>query len=188
MSTPSFPPLRRRPARVVPAVLVSLLALGTAGFLAWAAVLRFSRGSWPEPVASGAPAVLETPVTDPGVLAAGIVLGALGLVLLLCALVPGRHRSARLHVPAHLYNGSEETVLTHRGLGRLLETRTGRVDGVGRVRATVSDRRVRLHVDTPLRSTGGLRRRVRTVAEDAFVRLPLTTTPKLSVTVTEKRS
>ena len=188
MSTPSFPPLRRRPARVVPSVLVGLLALGAAGYLAWAAVLRFGRGSWPEPVASAVPAVLETPVTDPGVLAAGIVLGVLGLVLLLCALVPGRHRSARLRVPGHLYGGSEETVLTHRGLGRLLEARTGRVDGVGRVRATVRDRRVRLHVDTPLRSTAGLHDRVRTVAEDAFVRLPLTTTPTVSVTVTEKRS
>ena len=92
MSTPSFPPLRRRPARVVPSVLVGLLGLTAAGLLAWAAVLRFTQGSWPEPVATGAPAVLETPVTDPRVLAAGIVLTVLGLVLLLCGLVPGRYR------------------------------------------------------------------------------------------------
>lgn len=188
MSTPSFPPLRRRPARVVPSVLVGLLGLTAAGLLVWAAVLRLTQGSWPEPVATGAPAVLETPVTDPGVLAAGIVLTVLGLVLLLCGLVPGRYRAARVQVPRRLYGGSEETVLTHRGLGRLLEARTARVDGVGRVRAEVGDRRVRLHVDTPLRDTGALAPRVQTVAEDAFVRLPLATAPQVSVSVTEKRS
>lgn len=188
MSTPSFPPLRRRPARVVPSVLVGLLGLAGAGLLAWAAVLRLTQGSWPEPVATGVPAALETPVTDPGVLAAGIALAVLGLVLLLCGLVPGRYHAARVRVPERLYGGSEETVLTHRGLGRLLEARTGRVDGVGRVRADVNDRRVRLHVDTPLRETGALAPRLQTVAEDTFVRLPLATAPRVSVSVTEKRN
>lgn len=186
--SPRTPSLRRRPARIVPSVLMSLAILLPAGYLLWAIVLRFAQGSWPDPVATGAPAVLEAPLSHPGVLTAAILATVLGLVLMLCALVPGKHRTSVLQVDENLYQGSEETVITHRGVANLLQARTSRVDGVDRVGAEVTDRRIRLHVDTPLHETGEVTRRVQEVATRTVERVPFRGAPAVSVSARAERN
>jgi len=173
----SIPLLRRRPARVIPAVLVCVAILIPVGYLVWAIIIRFSTGSWPGPIATGAPVVLQTPVSDPAVIAAAIISGILGVILILCAVLPGRYRHSALRVDESLYGGEQETVLTHRGLANILRTRTGRLDGVEHVTATVTDRRAELSVHTPLHATGEVTDRVRIVAQDTVNTIPFLQAP-----------
>lgn len=178
---PRTPTLRRRPARMIPSVLVCLAILIPAGCLLWAIVVRFIEGTWPEPIASGAPAVLATPLSDPGVIAAAVVLALLGAVLILCAVIPGSHRHSRLDVAGELRTGSQETVLTHTGTAHILRARTGRLDGVEAVTAGVTGRRAQLTVHTPLHETREVTDRVRAVAEDTLAGIPFTRPPAVSV-------
>lgn len=178
--SPSVPALRRRPARAIPSVLVCLAILLPVGYLLWAIVVRFSEGAWPGPVATGAPAVLETPLAHPNVLAAAIVAAVLGLVLILCAVLPGRYRHSALRVDETLYPGHQETVLTHRGLANILRTRTRRLDGVQNVTAEVTDRRAQLTVDTPLHATDEVTDRVRAAAADTVEGIPFVQPPAVT--------
>lgn len=176
----SIPKLRRHPSRAIPSVLVCLAILIPVGYLVWAIVVRLSAGSWPNPIATGAPAALETPLSHPAVLAAAIIAAVVGLVLILCAVIPGRYRHRVLRVDEDLYPGDQETVLTHRGLANILRTRTGRLDGVQNVTAEVTDRRAELTVHTPLRSTDEVTDRVRAAAGDAVGRIPFVQPPAVT--------
>ncbi|MDV5999557.1 hypothetical protein IUU84_08220 [Kocuria rhizophila] len=181
----SIPSLRRRPARVIPSVLVCLVILIPVGFLVWAIIIRFTTSSWPGPIATGAPILLQTPVSHPTVIAAAIITGILGLILILCAVLPGHYRHSVLRVDENLYTGSQETVLTHRGLANILRTRTSRLDGVDTVTATVTDRLVELSVHTPLHAIIEVDDRVRTVAQDTVNTIPFLQAPAV-MTHTER--
>lgn len=185
--SPRTPALRRRPARVIPSILVCLAILLPVGYLVWASVIRFSQGTWPGPVATGAPAVLETPLSHPGVLIASIIAVVVGIVLILCALIPGGYRSNRLHIDEDLYSGPQESVLTHHGLANIVRTRTSRLDGVETVSAEVTDRRAALNVRTPLHEAGEVTERVRAVAEDAVGRIPFHRPPSVTARSTRSR-
>lgn len=176
-----IPVLRRRPARVIPSILVSVAILILVGVLVWAFAAYLSDGAWPEPVAAGAAMVMETPLAHPAVLTAGIVLGLLGLVLLLCAVIPGRYRSSPLHIDEHLYPGSQESVLTHHGLANIVRTRTAHLDGVDAVRAEVTERRVDLNVRTPLRQTSQITGRVQDAAQSIIGDIPFHLPPTVRV-------
>lgn len=175
------PALRRRPARVIPSVLVCLAILAPAGYLVWAIVVRLGQGRWPALIADGAPAVLGAPLSDPAVLTVAVVSIVVGIVLVLCAVVPGRHRVSALQVPTDVYDGENETVLTHRGLAHIVSARTSRLDGVDSANAAATDRRVRLTVDSPLTDTSEVADQARTAAESAVQSIPFTRTPAVTV-------
>lgn len=181
--TSSARPLRRRPARVIPSALVSVVALAAGAFLAWALVVRLSEGSWPAPFDTGLATLLQTPLENPAVGATAVVLSVLGIVLILCAVTPGRYRHYVVDVPADVYGGSHETVLTQRGLGNILRTRIARLDGVESANVLASGRRVSLTVRTPLHETSEITARVRGAAERTLAELPLVDPPALSVRV-----
>lgn len=172
--------LRRRPARALPSALVCLAVLLVVGYLIWAMVVRLADGQWPEPIATAVPAILETPLSHPGVLTAAIIATVLGVILLLCAILPGRYRHSVLRLDESLYPGSQETVLTHRGLANIVRTRTSRLDGVGSVSSKVTGRRVELAVRTPLHETGEVTERVRAKAEDTIGRIPFVQPPTVT--------
>lgn len=175
------PSLRRRPARVIPAVLVCLVVLIAAGYLVWAIIVRLAQGAWPAPLATGVPELLATRLSHPGVLTAAIIAAVVGLVLILCAVVPGRYRSRSLHISEDLHAGAQQTVLTHRGLGNILRARTNRLDGVGAITTKITDRRATLIARTPLRETGEVTEKVRVTAEDTIRRIPFAQPPTMRV-------
>lgn len=102
MSAPVPGPLNlhRRPSRTVPALIASVLLLALGVLLCWLAVYRLVEGRWPESLLSGADAAGRTAWNDPAAWITGGVLAGLGLVLLLCGLIPGGYRTLPLRTPA----------------------------------------------------------------------------------------
>lgn len=187
MSTSTFPPLRRRPARVLPSVVVTVVALAVVVVVAWAGIERATQGQWPAWTGNSAALAADTPITDPAVLTAGILLGVLGLVLLMCSIIPGGHSRSQLRVDDSLYTGVQDTVLTHHGLAQALEAPVSRVDGVRSVTAQVKARKANVHVETPLRDNAQVKADAREVAEAALQQLPLVKHPAVTVSVQHKK-
>ncbi|MDO4253610.1 MAG: DUF6286 domain-containing protein [Kocuria sp.] len=187
MSTGTFPALRRRPARVLPSMLVALLGIALVAVVATAAIQRMTQGQWPQWVSDSASTVSNTPSTDPLTLTTGIVIAVIGLVILACALLPGAFNRAQLRVDDSLYSGEQDTVLTNRGLVHIVEASVNRVDGVRSVRADVSTRKVRLNVETPLRDSDRIRSEAAETAHATLRKLPLVKQPAVAVSIQHKK-
>lgn len=187
MSTGTFPALKRRPARVLPSVLVSVIGIALAVTVLWVAAERITQGQWPQWISAPAHTIGQTPSTAPPVLVVGIVCMVIGLVVMASSLIPGRFNRAQLKVEEHLYTGAEDTVLTHRGLAHILEGPVSRVDGVRSVKADVTSRKVRLRIQTPLRQNARIKTEAVDVAEAALRKLPLVKHPKVSVSIQHKK-
>lgn len=83
-------PLRHRPSRAVPALILGTLLLAAGVALVWAAVARLVTGSWPVYLAGPRNWLTSLTWNNPGVWAVGAAAAAVGVVLLAAALVPGR--------------------------------------------------------------------------------------------------
>lgn len=155
-------PLRARPARVAPAIVVALVLIALGAALVVLAILRLQSGEWP---------AVASAVSDAGtrlwgarsVAAAAGVLAVVGLVLVLCAALPGRPSSRQSHLV-----GSVESVVTRRGTERLVEHRIRAVDGVGSCRARLRGNGLQLVVGTPLREHHDLTNAVTATADDVL--------------------
>ncbi|RKW69922.1 DUF6286 domain-containing protein [Galactobacter caseinivorans] len=170
----------RRPSRVVPNALVALVLLVAGGLVSWAAIARLSTGTWQEPVGSWVTALRSLRWQDTAVLWAAGALALIGVVLLLCVLVPGR-RHNQLVTPA-LADGAEET-LTLGALSAYVESALQQVDGVHQASARSRAGAVRASVRTPLRDRDALGKQATAAAQAAVDRLPLGRRTKVSVTV-----
>ena len=173
MSAGIRPPvsMRRRPSRSVPATVAAVLMLALGVALAWAAVLRLVNGSWPVFVTEPLRWLGETAWNSTQGWTAAIVLGALGLILLLCGIIPGEFRTLPLRakpvdmpglpgagdtggVPS--VRGGETVVMSRRAVARLAASTCDHIDGVASASATASSRRVHLDVTTALHGTSDL--------------------------------
>ncbi|HEY8699787.1 MAG TPA: DUF6286 domain-containing protein [Arthrobacter sp.] len=183
-------PLRHRPSRAVPALILGTLLLAAGVALVWAAVARLATGSWP--VFLTGPRDWLTGVTwnDPGVWAVGAAAAIVGVVLLAAALVPGRFNALRLRAPADggqaPVAGTQEIVMTRRAVARYAAAHCEHVDGVGSASATATARAVHLNVTTALHETGELRGRVIAVVGERLAATGLNPAPKVTATVRSK--
>ncbi|GAB2487759.1 Asp23/Gls24 family envelope stress response protein [Jatrophihabitans fulvus] len=90
--------------------------------------------------------------TDVGVLVAGVVLAAAGLLLLLAGLLPARRSLVQLaDVDAHTVTG-----ITRGGLTRDLAAVAVGVDGIGSARVRLRRGRARVTARSPLRDVSGM--------------------------------
>lgn len=176
-----IPRLRRHPARVIPSVLASLAIMVITGLVIWAVAAYVIEGQWPEPLASAATPILDGPLSQPAILWTAIALLLIGLVLVLCAIIPGHFRHRELNVAPNLYDGPQETVLSQHGLENFVRARTQRLSGVDSIGADATNRKLQLTVNTPLRETKHVTDRVGTVTDDALDRLPLTRRPAVRI-------
>lgn len=160
-STP--PRLVRRPARSVPTSLLGVLLLASGLLGVWLLGSLLLDGAWPTS-AQGALADIGGRRLDstPVIVAAG-VLAALGLVLLLAALIPGRP-SRRLVLRGEVPGTS---AVTHRDLGRRAVRRVEAVDGVHSARATLAGRRLDVVARTVVDDSETVLRAARAAAEQA---------------------
>lgn len=153
--------LLQRPSRAVPALVVSVLVLAGSVGLVWAALSRAIYGSWPtfvEPVRSW---LLAAHWNDASVWALGVVLAIVGLLLIVCAAVPGSFSVLKLQDKNDVGNSDDdEFVITRRAIANLARSESEEVDGVATATASASSKRVHLTVATPLRSPGDLRQQV----------------------------
>lgn len=155
----SGPPvsLRPRPSRVVPALICGLVLLAAGVLLVWAGVVRLAQGQWPPFVTAVSDWLESLSWNSPGSWTAGIVLTALGAVLLLTVVIPGRFHSLPLHLePSGEVTGESQAVMSRRAAARLAAATCEHIDGVSSASATASDREVRVQVSTALRDTADL--------------------------------
>ena len=175
--------LRRRPARVLPAlVLAALLILGgTLGV--WALGSLLLDGAWPAPLADTIGAVGSQRLDTTPVHVAAALLALLGLVLLLSAVLPGDPG----HLTMRTEEASGETAIARRDAARVVRLRVEQVDAVRRAR--VSMRRHTLHVvvQSPVEDTETVLRRSRAAVDEALGTLRLASDPRVRLRVVRLR-
>ena len=100
--------LRRRPSRTVPAIVVGIVLLAASVALAWASIARLIDGTWSTLLLGPRDWLVGLHWDDPSLWIIGIVAVVVGVVLLLCALIPGafsaltvRNATARADADAH---------------------------------------------------------------------------------------
>ncbi|MBG0740451.1 hypothetical protein IV500_13775 [Paeniglutamicibacter antarcticus] len=178
--------LRRRPSRTVPALIVGILLLAAGVALVWLTIARLMNGTW-SMVLQG-PRDWLTGLTWNSAGAWGVGVGAVvvGVILLLCAIVPGGFSALPVRSP----DGSDqapvqeqETVMTRRAVAQLARARCGQIDGVSSVTATATGKRVHLNVKTSLRESGDLRARVTDTISEHLETAGLDPVPRVSATI-----
>ncbi|MCY0905320.1 DUF6286 domain-containing protein [Arthrobacter sp. H14-L1] len=168
---------------------MGILLLATGVTLVWLTIARLMNGTWPT-VLQG-PRDLLTGLTwnSPGVWGIGAGAVVVGLILLLCAIVPGAFSA----LPVRGSDGSDqapvqeqETVMTRRAVAHLARARCGGIDGVSSATATATSKRVHLNVSTNLRETGDLQTRITESVRERLEAAGLDPLPRVSATVHSK--
>ena len=146
-----------RPQRSLPAV-VAAVAVAVVGGLA-VVVITADLGGLPSPlpgIDGNLSRVSATPWEAPETMVASAVVAALGLTLVLTALLPG----AGGHLALRTDDRDTVVGLSRKGLREVLAVEARGVDGVGSVRVRGGRRGVRIEVRTHIRGAGWLGERV----------------------------
>lgn len=173
----------RRHRRVLPATIVALVLLATMVLLV-ASCVQLLLGQPPLiPFATLAATGTSLQWDGGAVLAAGVGVAVVGLVLLACAWTRGAATVVPLAATEHSTAGTTAHSLRH-----AVADSARAVDGVHAASATVTPRRVRATVATPLRDATGLREQVETAVGEQLGAIALDRTPRTRVRVTTARS
>lgn len=191
MSTTRSRSLRHRPSRTIPALLTALILLAFGTAAVWAGIAALQGDT--QVIESAAGIGTRTPWNSPaGYTIAGGLL-AVGLILLITALAPGKYNALRLNASSG-GDGSRkrpadpiEYVIGRRALGRLARTRAEHVDGVEFATAKVSPQRVDVTVATYLVDTTALHGKVQQTLEQAVADLDPVTRPRIGVSINTRR-
>ncbi|MCC9144428.1 MULTISPECIES: DUF6286 domain-containing protein [unclassified Arthrobacter] len=169
--TPPPVSMRRRPSRSVPAAISAVLLLALGVGLVWGAIARLVQGSWPPFVTEPLRWLGETGWNSTRGWTGAVVLLLIGLVLLLCAMIPGEFSTLPLRAkPVNMpglpgagesggvpsVRGGETVVMSRRAVARLAASTCNHIDGVASASATASARKVHLEVSTALHGTSDL--------------------------------
>ena len=178
--------LRRRPSRTVPASIVAvvLLALGVLTLIA--AITRLATGRWPDQVDGPAGAVASQTWGSSAALAVAALTLLVGLVLVVAGLKPGGYRSARLRGPSGSDVEQTDYVITNAAIARLAAGQADLVDGVDKVSASATGRRVRLRLTTSSEQTVEIRDRVVGAVLATLTAAGLDPAPRVTATVHTK--
>lgn len=175
--------LRRRSSRSLPATItaVVLLALGVAG--AWIGISRLITGSWPTFLAPIRQSLSELSWSSPALWATAIILTLLGLIMVLAALLPGKHTAVRLTNPDGTDPRSAETVMSRRGLAKLASTHLDQADGVDSASVKATARKVTATVRTPLHNAPELSGKLKNSLDRKFAQIGIDPAPRVTVKV-----
>ena len=147
----------------MPATICAVVLLALGIVLVWSGLLRLSTGSWPDAFTAPLRWLAETSWDDPAVWVIGGVVAAVGLILLLAGILPGRYQDVEVLLPAadkpdaeHTVEGDAGVVMSCRDLAQLAAATCEHIDGVSSASASATDREVRVSVDTALHDTRDL--------------------------------
>lgn len=194
--------LRRRPSRTIPALITGFLLLASSVFLAWLAIARLVDGTWPMILQEPRNWLTALSWESPAMWGIAVATIAAGLVLLLCALIPGAfsvlmiRNAARTDTadtndsespsaPQDLVPGTyeREIVMTRRAVAHVARAQCLQVDGVTTASTLADNKRVHLKVRTSLRETQGLRTRVIDTVRQRLTTIGLDPMPRITATV-----
>lgn len=181
--------LRHRPSRAVPALIVGIMLLAAGVALVWLSITRLVNGSWPTPLQGPRDWLAALAWNDPAVWQIGIATVVAGVILLLCAIIPGGFSALTIDDSGTgVGDGAppvreQETVMTRRAVAHLAKARCVQLDGVGSASATASTRRVHLSVTTSLHEPGDLRSRITDAVRARLEETGLSPVPQVTATV-----
>lgn len=176
--------LRRRPSRTVPAVIAALILLAVAVAVVWVSVLRLASGAWPTFVVDAANWAHDVSFGSTTAIAAAGGVAAIGLVMLLCAIIPGQYTALSVNNPdLDGGGGTTEVVMTRRSVARLATARADEVDGVGSVSTSARARSVALSITTPSSQRDAVGATVKQKVRDALQSAGVDPLPRVSVNV-----
>lgn len=181
--------LRHRPSRAIPALIMGLLLLAAGAVLVWLSINRLVNGSWPTALQGPRDWLAGLAWNDPAVWQIGAAAVVAGVILLLCAIIPGGYSALTIDDSA---NGvgteappvqEQETVMTRRAVAHLAKARCMQIDGVGSASATATTRRVHVNVTTFLHEPGDLRTRITEAVRARLEEIGLSPVPEVTATV-----
>jgi hypothetical protein len=179
--------LRHRPSRAIPALIVGLLLLAAGVVLVWLAVTRLVDGTWPALLQGPRDWLAALTWNGSATWQIGTAAVVAGLILLLCALIPGGYNAIAIDdsgvgeeaPPAQ----EQETVMTRRAVAHLAKARCEQIDGVRTASATATTRRVHVNVTTFLHEPGDLRTRITDAVRARLEEAGLSPVPEVTATV-----
>jgi len=179
--------LRRRPSRIVPASIVAVVLLAVGALAAVVAIARLVNRTWPSPVTTAASGVTVLTWGSAAIITAAAVTALIGLVLLIAGLKLGAFRTARLQ-PASDKGGTADTdfVISTRAMARLAAARADLVDGVDKVSASASGRRVRVRAATTSEQSEEIRSRISEGVTQTLSAAGVQPMPRVTATVRTK--
>ena len=178
--------LRRRPSRIVPATIVAVVLLALGALTALAAIARLVNGTWPTQVTSTAPTVAALTWGSSAVITAGAVLALIGLVLLVAGVKLGAFRTVQLAAPAGGEVGETDYVISTRAMAHLAAAQADTVDGVDKISASASGRRVHVSVTTASEQADQICDRVQQGVTDRLTAAGVSPAPRVTATVRTK--
>lgn len=184
--------LRRRPSRTIPALVVAVLLLAVGVASVWLAIARLIQGAWSTLLEGPRDWLAALTWDSPAVWGIGTAAVAVGLILLLCAVIPGGFTALTVRDASGEAGGRKpqvyerETVMTRRAVAHVARAQCVQVDGVASASATATSKRVHLKVKTSLRDTRDLRARVIEGVRDRLDAIGLDPAPRVTATVESK--
>ena len=182
-------PLRHRPSRAVPALIAGTLLLAAGVALVWLSITRLVSGSWPTVLQGPLDWLAALAWNDPAVWQIGAAAVVAGVILLLCAIIPGQYSALTIDDSATGVGTEpppvqeQETVMTRRAVAHLAKARCVQIDGVGSASATATTRRVHVNVTTFLHEPGDLRARITDAVRARLEETGLSPVPEVTATV-----
>lgn len=169
------PRIRRRPDRRIPALVVSLALIALGGLGVWWSASALFEG---QPLAGVQRAENLTWASGLIIATASIIVVS-GLLLVLCALVPGR--AAVVNIDSTEWGPGRNTVVTTRGLARMAEAEAERTEGTVDAKAQGRPRRVDLRVGTVAPEAKEVRMLLAGRVTERFRALSLKRVPRVAV-------
>lgn len=159
--------MKRRPRRGVPATLTALVLCAAGALVAVVAIQLLLRETPWISYDWAATTLHDTRWRDTAVLVAGIVVAALGLVVLAAALLPGKPTV----LPLRDNESEVDSGASRRSFRSTLRVAAASVDGVSSARLRLGRRRVRAAVRTNRVTTAGLDEAVAAAVEHRLAQI-----------------
>ncbi|MER5261830.1 DUF6286 domain-containing protein [Actinosynnema sp. NPDC002837] len=180
--------MKRLPRRSAPAALVALAVLAACVLVTAVSVQQvLGLAPWIDTHAVFG-ALHDTRWTDPVVVPAATTCAVLGVVLLLCALLPGPPTVLPLRDDDPDTDRAVSSGMTRRSLRRALRAAASSVDGVTTAAIALKRRAVTATVTTDRTTTAGLADAVRTAVGERLDRLGPVTRPTVAVRLKARRA
>lgn len=179
--------LRRRPSRTVPATITAVVLIAVGALVALVAITRLVNGTWPSQVTGPATTVAALTWGSVAIITVGAVAALVGLVLLVAGLKPGAFKTAQLETASSNGSvGATDFVISTRAMARLAAAHADLVDGVDKVSASASGRRVHVQVVTTSEQADEIRNQVSRNVTEALSAAGLQPMPRVTAVVRTK--
>jgi hypothetical protein len=179
--------MRRRPRRSLPAAIVTLLVLGVCVVVAITEIEALAGYPPLVPFPTAAAYGQGLVFSDLPVIIAGAVAAAVGLILLICGLVPGKHTVLPLSRTETETPGVDSAGVTRRRLGAALRFTLVETDGVAKVRTKLTRGKLKAKVKTERRDPDAVYTACRDALDHGLALASLAKTPRVRLRVKSTR-